>query len=203
MKTLILPFVRGFADIEGFATASLSCVPWPDAFPYKPEVTVRVAHDADSLLVRFEVKEEGVRAVCLESNGPVWEDDCVEFFVKVPGSRYYFNFETNCLGVGLAAKRLSRSEFNHFDEEEMAKIVRRSSLECKPVDLEGRQTWSLELQIPFSVLDCGPKPAAFEANFYKCGDKTAVPHYTCWNPILLPEPDFHRPDFFGRLELEW
>ncbi|MHB1455061.1 MAG: carbohydrate-binding family 9-like protein [Saccharofermentanales bacterium] len=34
-------------------------------------------------------------------------------------------------------------------------------------------------------------------NFYKCGDKTDCPHYGCWNPILLPAPDFHVPAFFG------
>jgi hypothetical protein len=36
-----------------------------------------------------------------------------------------------------------------------------------------------------------------KGNFYKCGDKTSVPHFLSWNPIILPSPDFHRPDFFG------
>lgn len=203
MKTLTLPLVGGFADLDAFAAAAVDCVQWPDSFPYKPEVKVRAAHDADSILVRFDVQEDGLRAVCTEPNGPVWEDDCVEFFVKTPGSGYYYNFETNCIGVGLAAKRLSRTECEHFDDAAMSKVTRRSSLASKPLDVEGKQSWSLELQIPFSVLDCGPKPGTLNANFYKCGDKTAVPHFLCWNPIDTPSPDFHRPEFFGTLELEW
>ena len=203
MKTLTLPLVSGFADIDKFAAAAVDCVQWPEAFPYKPKVKVRVAHDADALLVRFDVVENGLRAVCTHLNGPVWEDDCVEFFVKTPGSGYYYNFETNCIGIGLAAKRVSRDECVHFDDETMAKLGHHSSVPCEPVDLEGEHSWSLELKVPFSVLDCGPKPEVLEGNFYKCGDKTAVPHFLCWNPIETPKPDFHRPEYFGRLELEW
>jgi hypothetical protein len=40
------------------------------------------------------------------------------------------------------------------------------------------------------------------ANFYKCGDKTPEPHFISWNPIDLPKPNFHVPQFFGLLELE-
>ncbi|MFA5695554.1 MAG: carbohydrate-binding family 9-like protein, partial [Proteiniphilum sp.] len=40
------------------------------------------------------------------------------------------------------------------------------------------------------------------ANFYKCGDETAEPHYISWSPIDLPAPDFHAPQFFGLLEME-
>jgi hypothetical protein len=40
------------------------------------------------------------------------------------------------------------------------------------------------------------------ANFYKCGDETPEPHFLSWNPIDLPKPNFHVPQFFGQLELE-
>jgi len=40
---------------------------------------------------------------------------------------------------------------------------------------------------------------AGKANFYKCGDETAVPHYGAWSPPLAPTPDFHRPDSFGSI----
>jgi hypothetical protein len=40
------------------------------------------------------------------------------------------------------------------------------------------------------------------ANFYKCGDKLQSPHYLSWNPISLPKPNFHCPDFFGILHFE-
>ena len=40
------------------------------------------------------------------------------------------------------------------------------------------------------------------ANCFKCGDLTAQEHYFSWNPIDLVDPDFHRPDFFGKMILE-
>jgi hypothetical protein len=41
-----------------------------------------------------------------------------------------------------------------------------------------------------------------KGNFQKCGDKTKFPHYGSWNRIDTPEPDFHRPEYFGDLILE-
>jgi hypothetical protein len=40
------------------------------------------------------------------------------------------------------------------------------------------------------------------ANFYKCGDETAVTHYVTWNPVKTNNPDYHQPEFFGKVEFE-
>lgn len=201
-KSVEVPSVKGFEEIEKFAKIAVDNVCWPDEFPYKPEVEAAIAHTGESLLVKFTISEDNVRAVCLEPNGPVWEDSCAEFFVKVPGSEFYYNFETNCIGTGLAARRRSRSDFARLPEEEMAKIKRRSSLPAKPVDSAEPATWTLELEIPFEILGCKGCPEMLEANFYKCGDKTAKVHFLSWNPVLTPTPDFHRPEFFGSLILK-
>lgn len=205
MNKLNIPAVGGFGDIAAFAVAELDCVCWAEQFPYKPRVKARLAHTDEKLLLRFEVSEEGSRAVCTEPNGPVWEDSCVEFFVKAPESNYYYNFETSCIGVGLVGKRISRQEFTHFTKEEMARIQRRAALPLEPFEKKAGETleWSVELEIPFASLDCGPKPSALLANFYKCGDKTATPHFLSWSPVLTPTPDFHRPEYFGQLDLIW
>ena len=202
-KNINVPKVSSFDELGSFAAIAVDCVPWPEQFPLKPEVTARLAHTDNALLIRFDVKENGVRAVCTEANGPVWEDDCVEFFVKDPDSKYYFNFENNCIGVGLAAKRLSRDEFEFLGETAAARIRRCASLPCQPVDIDGPQAWCLTIEIPFEVLDCPEKPETLLANFYKCGDKTKQAHFLCWNPIETVKPDFHRPEFFGKLNLEW
>jgi hypothetical protein len=44
------------------------------------------------------------------------------------------------------------------------------------------------------------KGKVFRANFYKCGDKLAVPHYVTWNPVGTVAPDYHRPEYFGLLK---
>ena len=85
----------------------------------------------------------------------------------------------------------------------MARVLRRSSLPHQPVDIRERTDWSLELEVPFDLIcEGGKAPERLQANLYKCGDKTAVPHFLSWNPVEVPAPDFHRPEFFGTLILE-
>lgn len=202
MKTLNVPAVGSFADLEKFAKTAVACVDWQDDYPYAPEVNLAVGHTSDRLLVRFDVKEDNPKAVTTENNGPVWEDSCCEFFVSVPGKTGYFNFETNCIGAGLAAWRMSREDCVHFDEEKMGKVVRRSSLGSEPVDIKETTSWSLELEVPFEVLGLDSCPDTLNANFYKCGDNTDKPHFLSWNKIDSPNPNFHLPEFFGTLVLE-
>lgn len=202
MSTLNVPAVGGFADLDKFAKTCIASVNWPDAFPYAPEVKLAVAHTSDRLLIRFDVTEDNPKAVTTENNGPVWEDSCCEFFVSIPGQPGYFNFETNCIAAGLAAKRTSREDCVHFDDEKMAKVIRRSSLGNQPIDIKEATSWYLELEVPFEVLGLDACPDTLNANFYKCGDKTDKPHYISWNKIDNPKPNFHLPEFFGTLILE-
>jgi hypothetical protein len=55
--------------------------------------------------------------------------------------------------------------------------------------------------IPFEAFGYTEKPSSLRANLYKCGDECDLPHYISWSPIDLPSPDFHCPDFFGKIEL--
>ncbi|HEX8038127.1 MAG TPA: carbohydrate-binding family 9-like protein [Chryseosolibacter sp.] len=36
-------------------------------------------------------------------------------------------------------------------------------------------------------------------DFYKCGDNLPEPHFITWNDVKAPKPDFHLPEFFGRI----
>jgi len=202
MKEAFIPYVSGFDSLGQFAVLKIDCVNWKKEFPYKPRVRVFTGHDEEKLLIRFEVKEENAKAVTLESNGPVWEDSCVEFFVKVPDSEFYYNFETNCIGTGLVGKRRSRTDFVHFSPEQIDQVIKRTSLKREVCDIKGGVEWSLELEIPFKLIGCAKCPSALLANFYKCGDKTETPHFVSWAPIDTPSPDFHRPEFFGKLILD-
>jgi hypothetical protein len=65
-------------------------------------------------------------------------------------------------------------------------------------------SWSVAYRLPLALFaklygeDIQPGRRA-AANFYKCGDDTAVPHYGAWSPVKTASPDFHRPEFFGEL----
>lgn len=178
----------------------IDCVNWP-SFPYAPRASFRIAHSDEVLAIMFEVEEEHLLAANAEDNGSVWEDSCVEFFVKNPNGEGYFNFEMNCIGTLLAAFRRARNDADMFSAEKLAAVRRICSLEHKQLDkAEGGRWWAIEI-IPFSLLGLDSAPAALQANFYKCGDKCRRMHFLSWSPIALEQPNFHCPEFFGRVEL--
>jgi hypothetical protein len=203
MKIISVPRITGPEAIDYLGTTiKIDTVDWPLEFSYKPEVSAKLGHTDDKLFVKFHVTEEHAQAVTTENNGPVWEDSAVEFFVKVPDSTYYFNFENNCIGTILAAKRTGRSDAQHFTEDQIAKVTHISSLKHEPL-ADSPADWTLLLGVPFESIGipAGQIPTTLNANFYKCGDKTKIPHYLSWSPIGTKHPDYHRPEFFGKLFL--
>ena len=181
-------------------------VNWPESFPEKAEAKVIVSNDHENLYLHYHVRGEQLRAVTTEDQGPVWEDSCVEFFCQVPGDDHYYNFESNCIGAMVASRRLSRSEdVQKLPPEQMAVIGRRCTFPREAVEeRDGLFEWEVELQIPLSLIFRDRKPVfpqTLRANFYKCADKTKKPHFLSWQPIPLPQPDFHCPQFFGEIVL--
>jgi hypothetical protein len=129
----------------------------------------------------------------------VWQDTCVEFFVSV--GKQYRNFEFNCLGVCLSAIGPDRYSRTPLETGNLTKIIRYASLNRNNVPVEeSRENWSLSVGIPMELIELTPGKK-FRCNFYKCGDKTKVPHYVSWAPIGVATPDFHRPEWFGEAQL--
>ena len=42
---------------------------------------------------------------------------------------------------------------------------------------------------------------AMTGNFYKCDENAGAP-FGSWAPITAPKPDFHRPEYFGKIVIE-
>jgi len=182
-------------------------VNWPEEWPEKPEVTVEVSNDHENLYLHYRVKGEQLRAVTTEDQGPVWEDSCVEFFCRIPGDDHYMNFECNCIGAMVASRRKGRAEeVQPLSADRMARIRRTCSYPREAFEeKDGLFEWSVQLCIPLDLI-FGNRPPVFpqvlQANFYKCADKTKKPHFLSWQPIPLPKPDFHCPQFFVEIVLE-
>lgn len=176
---------------------SVSCVNWKE-FPYAPEVTLHLAYSDTALALLYKVKEEHVLGTVMENNGPVWEDSCVETFIKDPVGEGYYNIEVTCIATKLAAHRLSRTEFEHFGEEALSKIKCFSTLPRQKTDLSDGE-WMVAKIIPFASLGLEKAPESLKVNFYKCGDNCRQPHFLSWSPIGLPTPNFHCPEFFGEM----
>lgn len=184
-------------------------VNWPEAFPEKPEVTVEISNDREYLFLKWHVRGEQLRAVTTEDQGPVWEDSCVEFFCQVPGDDHYCNFECNCIGAMVGSRRKGRAEdVVPFSPDEMGRIERKCTYPSEAFEeKDGMFEWTVEEKIPLDLIFQRPttndqRPITLRCNFYKCADKTKRPHFVSWQPILLPKPDFHCPQFFGEITLE-
>lgn len=196
-----LPEQRILQTLRSIERHEVGYLNWNE-YPYAPQVGFHLAFSDKVIALLWEVKEDHVRAVSLEDNGPVWEDSCVEFFVSDPDSPAYFNFEMNCIGTLLASRKMSRYDAGHFGPDKMHLIRNFGSLAHEAIDIQGKgQEWWRVVLIPFSVIGLDEAPASLRCNFYKCGDNCAQTHYLSWAPIDTPAPDFHRPDFFGEVTL--
>ena len=87
-------------------------------------------------------------------------------------------------------------------DELIKSIGFRSSL--KPaVNKDSNIGWELTLSIPNNAFQYHQfktlKGQNCRGNFYKCGDDLPQPHFVVWNNIETPEPDYHRPEFFGSI----
>lgn len=197
--------IPALLDEEKIAFQRIATVNWSE-FPYMPEVLFRIAYTGDSILLHYKVKEVSVRAVAAHDNGPVWEDACVEFFSVPADDGIYYNVECNCAGTLLVAAGAGRENRRHAPQEVLDKVQRWSSLGREPFEERtGDCSWEVALIIPFTTFFLHEVKSLegkeIRANFYKCGDKLQTPHFLSWNPIDLPQPDFHCPQFFGTLHL--
>jgi len=170
-------------------------------------VSFDVMHRGTSILLKYMVMEPQVRAVNKDFNSSVWEDSCVEFFISLEGDANYYNFEFNAIGTVLGAYGPDRNHREWIPDEILGLIQTRPSLGRKVIaNMEGNIKWELDIVLPVKsfchhkVTDIAGNKA--RANFYKCGDKLDKPHFLSWNPVLLPEPNFHSPPYFGNLEFQ-
>ena len=179
---------QAFAEIE---PQPVACCNWPAEFPYAPEVSFRMFHTGDRLMLRFDVAESYTAALVTEDNGEVWTDSCVEFFIA-PDEGLYYNFETTCIGRMLLSGRKSRTEdVQPAPAEVLASVKRFTTYPFgEPfAERKGDNRWSLTLAIPPQALfrHALTDWSGLEArmNLYKCGDRLSHPHFLSWKPCLL------------------
>lgn len=193
--------------LSGLSLNNIDCVNWPEDYPSKPKVSFRIAHNSSHLFLHYFVEEDELLAKTVMDNGPVWTDSCVEFFISFDGSPFYYNAEFSCIGTTLLAYREKKEAAEHAGTTVLQSVRRYPSLGRAPFGRKkGDFKWDMLLVIPAKAYwETGISTfdgIRARANFYKCGDDLAVPHFLSWNPIDTRSPDFHVPEFFGELIFE-
>jgi hypothetical protein len=179
---------------------------------FKPEAQAKMMYDDANIYVIFHVRDRYVRCLTKDINGPVWEDGAVEFFFA-PDSReplLYFNLETNCGGTPLMHFNLvPRKESRELSKEDILKIEIAHTLpQIIDPEIKDPVTWTLEYRIPLAILEkyskvTHPKKGVeWKANFYKIAENNSNHHYITWSIVENDKPDFHKPEFFGKLIFE-
>ncbi len=171
-----------------------------DEVLWRPDAGVRMkaqlAYDAEALYVSMRAWERDVRAELTEPLSPVWEDSCMELFLAPEGEVSYVNLEANPNGCFFCSFGRGRDDRLRSETADFAIETERLA-----------DGWALRYRVPLAFLQMFYPELRFEAgrmlrgNLYKCGDRTAQPHYLAWNPIRADTPNFHRPEDFGQFIL--
>lgn len=196
-----MPMVKSREEIASAPMLHVSNYLWVEG--YAPEVTAQGVYvEGEGFFLKMLCLEKNPKAVYTEQDSPVHKDSCMEFFANFSPETddRYINFETNANGAlhcKLGPGRGNRTPLRSLPIPQ-PELCARMEENC----------WSIELFVPLSCIAAiygrtGYKSGdVIKANFYKCGDETATPHYGAWSYIDLPQPDFHRPEFFGEIEIK-
>ena len=182
--------------------------PWYVGGPKQP-TTVRLLYDQEVIYTQFRCRDRHIHCSTTHLNGPVCEDSCVEFFASTQPQAQpdYFNLEINCCGVPHLGFGPSIKD-RRLISPALAGRIRIAASVPGPTRDESetdRRTWWVAVAVPFDVLSemtgrrVQPRSGdVWRANFYRCGGNTNS-QFACWNWIGSHEPDFHTPEFFGRI----
>jgi cellulose/xylan binding protein with CBM9 domain len=167
--------------------------------PASRHAQARIMWTREALLVRFVCRQEEPLVVNstpqFEKKTPgLWYQDVCEIFVapdpNVPGR--YFEFEVSPLGewIDLA--------INHLPDHRETNFEFLSGMTAASRISEGE--FVVAMSIPWSEsLPCPEVGDVWRVNLFRCvgaGDE----RYLAWQPTYAPEPNFHVPEVFGRLE---
>ena len=193
----VITKVSGDIDWNSIPVASIDNVLWTDDYGIRAKG--QLCYDEDHLYVHLSAVEKNIRAENTEPLSPVWEDSCLEFFFSVPDSDNYFNFEINpngCLLIQYGPERTDRINIVKDKTEEY-------------FDIHTARTddgWEVYYAIPLKFLRLFYPEYSFSgdlnANMYKCGDLTENAHYLSWKKIELDSPNFHCPEYFGKMHFD-
>ncbi|WP_126664917.1 carbohydrate-binding family 9-like protein [Haloterrigena salifodinae] len=200
-----------WADAVAFRIDEFS---WHDGGP-KPLTTGRALYDDRAIYLQYHAEDTDIAASVTELNGPTYRDSSVEFFADPTpdDDSRYFNFEPNCCGQFKLAWQERDWEARGIGRDLVSSDV------AATVDVETSvpgptkdphpddEEWWLAAALPFDALEAltgvtlAPTSGTeWRGNFYRSGVPTA--QKATWNPIEKPEPDYHSPEYFGRIRFE-
>ncbi|WP_057831189.1 carbohydrate-binding family 9-like protein [Colwellia sp. TT2012] len=192
-------------DWQAIDALTIDTYPWYQAGA-KQDTQIKLSANNDTLFIQIIAQDNYSYAKQTELNHMlVCQDSCVEFFFSPSGvlGSSYVNLEVNCCGTLHLAYGTGRDK-RQFISLEAASLIQRNTSITSPVKFETDHDneWTVDIALPFTAIEqlTGEKvnKDKWFGNFYRCGGRTE-PQYAVWHNIDVPEPDYHRPEHFGKL----
>ncbi|GAB4538421.1 MAG: hypothetical protein Kow0063_26190 [Anaerolineae bacterium] len=167
------------------------------------QTTTRVCYDPEALYVRFDCDDRDIWGTYTRRNDPIYDEEVVEVFLS-PGEAdpiHYFEFEISPNGVLFDARIYNPTS-------QRSDLQWDASWNCPGIRWhadrdDAAHRWRAILVIPWAaVVPAGELPRLWRANFYRIErPRDAEPEFSCWSPTMTEPADFHKPAYFGILEL--
>lgn len=197
MREYTIARVNGTPDFSTVEALPIDTLLWSPEVPITAQA--KICYDETGLYVQLRAQEPHIRA---EERGPLGipcEDSCLEFFFRpVEEDIRYMNIEFNpngCMYLGYC--NTGRRYVRLLPDDQP----------IKPTVEMFDGGWQVSYKVPlafvclfFPTFELKPGKVIW-ANCYKCGDLTVQEHYMSWNPVDVVEPNFHLPEFFGKMIL--
>lgn len=172
---------------------------WESEKPYRPHCSFQLCFvKKKGIFLRMQTDETNIRAVCKGRDENCWEDSCMEFFFKPFSHRSeYLNFEMTAGSAYLSAMGSGRENRIFLKE-----LTKKEPTVKAEISNDG---WSVELFVPCELIDEAfgehfhASKGEYRGNFFKCGDKTATPHFGSFSPMGENPPGFHNPSLFAKI----
>ena len=205
VKRLIAPIFKSTESVKDFPVGEIANFPWEKDGDIHPESYAAVfAVEDDGIHAVLWSFEEDILCNCTKRDDPVYTDSCLEvFLMPVEGDDRYINFEVNKSGVYLSEIGTCRNDRVFIKSLTDLEPV----IETMEIAENGKTAWGYEIIIPERLIselygiDYRVVESKIKGNFYKCAELSKNPHFGSFFPIKTEKPDFHRPEFFGVIEL--
>jgi hypothetical protein len=189
--------------------------PWPELAPLPPlrladgsgpaqqQTTVRLCYDAAALYLRFDCQDDDIWGTYGHRDDPIYDEEVVELFLG-PGQAdltRYFEIEISPNGVLFDAAIYNPT--SQRSELEIDTGWDGPGLAWQAGRADEANHWWATLTIPWAAVSPSPSPARlWRANFYRIErPRHGQTEFSCWSPTMTEPADFHKPAYFGYLEL--
>jgi hypothetical protein len=201
MSTVYRSFTFESAPIwDAVPVGAIDHFHWEPESPLRPKSFFQLCFVKEKgIFARLWSDETDLRAVCRTRDAPVWEDSCLECFFEPAAGKGYLNVEMNPRGVFLAQWGSGRED----------RVFTQALTQLSPAvaPLPQSTGWGVSLFVPCAMLEAlrvepfQATPGVYRFCCFKCGDKTAWPHWAAFAPMGDNPPGFHNPARFATLDI--